>query len=324
VLIQIGKTFAALAACGILLWFAGPYEAAPLTPNLDTSHISGNVDAYFAAREAAYPGITPGTEKRVIWAGARGARTDWVVVYVHGFAATSEELRPVPDLVAQGLSANLVFTRLRGHGREPEAMAEARVQDWVNDVAEALSAARAVGSKIVVIATGTGGTLMAGAAQDPGMMQNVHGLAFVSPNFGINKAAAAVLTWPAARFWVPFFIGSDQEFAPRNSRHGTYWTTRYGSAALFRVAALVKAVAALDHRRATVPAMFIYSEQDQVVRADATLDVLLAWGGAKTMMTPALGEGDDALAHVIAGDILSPGQTEPVASKILNWAKGLD
>lgn len=38
----------------------------------DPGRIGDDLDAYFAAREAQYKDIKPGTEKRVIWAG--GAR----------------------------------------------------------------------------------------------------------------------------------------------------------------------------------------------------------------------------------------------------------
>lgn len=36
----------------------------------DPGRIGDDLDAYFAAREAQYKDIKPGTEKRVIWAGA--------------------------------------------------------------------------------------------------------------------------------------------------------------------------------------------------------------------------------------------------------------
>ena len=87
---------------------AGLFAFAPREP-LD-------LDSYLRDREAVVGGITPGTEKRILWAGAAGARTDWAVVYLHGFSATSEEIRPVPDRVAAGLGANLYFTRLAGYG----------------------------------------------------------------------------------------------------------------------------------------------------------------------------------------------------------------
>ncbi|MEP4197524.1 MAG: alpha/beta fold hydrolase [Aliishimia sp.] len=323
-LTPLAKTCAAIVAFIVLLWAVGPYEPAPLTPNLDTSRIGRNLDAYFSAREEVYSDITPGTEKRVIWADAKSTRTDWVVLYVHGFSATSEEIRPVPDKVADSLGANLIFTRLRGHGRGALAMTEARVQDWVNDLDEALAAARAIGDKVLVISTSTGGTLVAAAAQDHAAMRGVLGLVFVSPNFAVNNAAAPVLTWPAARYWLPLIAGKERSFEPLNDAQEKYWTTQYPSSAVFPMAALVKAVSALDHRRATVPAMFMFTDADQVVVADATRGVAAHWGGPVKIINPVLGANDDPSSHVIAGDIVSPEQTETAAFAILNWAKGLD
>jgi alpha-beta hydrolase superfamily lysophospholipase len=324
VLIRVFKGVLGVVAAIALLWVVGPYEPAPLTPNLDTSRIGSNLDAYFAVREGDVPGIRPGTEKRVVWAGAPGAKTDWSVVYVHGFSATSEEIRPVPDRVAKGLGANLIFTRLKGHGRDGPAMAEATVHGWINDLAEALSAARAVGNKVLVISTSTGGTLVAAAAQDAGMMERVLGAAFVSPNFAVNNPAAPLLTWPAAEYWLPLIAGSERSFTPANEGQARFWTTEYPSAAVFPMAALVKAVSQLDHSRATVPALFYFSDADRVVVPAETRRVIARWGGKTRVINPVLGPDDDPMAHVIAGDILSPGQTEAASFEILNWAKGLD
>ena len=36
-----------------------------------------------------------------------------------------------------------------------------------------------------------------------------------------------------------------------------------------------------------------------------------------------MGPDDDDGGHVIAGDIMSPAQTEPMAAKIVDWARGL-
>ena len=43
-------------------------------------------------------------------------------------------------------------------------MAEATASGWMQDMAEGLAAARAVGDKVMVISTSTGGTLAAAAA----------------------------------------------------------------------------------------------------------------------------------------------------------------
>ena len=126
----------------------------------------GDLDAHFARVEAAFDDITPGCEKRVQWHGEAGHVTDIALLYVHGFSATSEEVRPVPDNVAAVLGANIVYTRLEGHGRGGEALGKATVEGWRADFKEALAAARLVGRKILIMSTSTGGTLTAEAAVD--------------------------------------------------------------------------------------------------------------------------------------------------------------
>ncbi|MEO9819988.1 MAG: alpha/beta fold hydrolase [Paracoccaceae bacterium] len=306
-----------------LMWVFGPYEDATLTPSVDTSGISGNLDAYFAAREAEFDDIKPGVEKRVVWADQPNAETDWAVLYVHGFSASSEEIRPVPDQVADALGANLIYTRLRGHGRSDDALAEGSVRAWMTDVAEGLNAARVAGRRVLVISTSTGGTLVTAAAQDTAMMQDVAGVVFVAPNFGINTPAASLITWPAARWWLPKIAGERRSFEPRNEAHGIYWTTEYPSVALMPMAALIKEVVALDHSLTSVPALFWYSDQDRVVRSDFTAKVAAAWGGDTQVIIPELDPTDDPLAHVITGAIVSPSQTDATTKDILQWVRSL-
>ena len=88
------------------------------------------------------PGLGPGCEKHVVWAGEPGVRTPVSLLYIHGFSATGQELRPLPDLVAADLGANLHFTRLTGHGQDGAAMGRATLADWTRDMAEALEIAR--------------------------------------------------------------------------------------------------------------------------------------------------------------------------------------
>ncbi|MEP6064325.1 MAG: alpha/beta fold hydrolase, partial [Paracoccaceae bacterium] len=251
------------------------------------------------------------------------AETEWAVLYVHGFSASSEEIRPVPDQVAHALGANLIYTRLRGHGRSDDALAEGSVRAWMTDVAEGLNAARVAGRRVLVISTSTGGTLVTAAAQDTAMMQDVAGVVFVAPNFGINTPAASLITWPAARWWLPKIAGERRSFEPRNEAHGVYWTTEYPSVALMPMAALIKEVVALDHSQTSVPALFWYSDQDRVVRSDITAKVAAAWGGDTQIIIPELDPTDDPLAHVITGAIVSPSQTDATTKDILQWVRSL-
>ena len=70
--------------------------------------------------------VVPGAEKRITWfQGKENSRTEFAVIYLHGFSATRQELSPVPELLATKLQANLFETRLHGHGLEPQSRLQA-------------------------------------------------------------------------------------------------------------------------------------------------------------------------------------------------------
>ena len=316
----LGRVLALLVVVGVALWIFGPYEEVDLDASFDPTAFGEGVQVYFETAEAGVDGIYPGTEKRVIWAdGFKEKRSPVSVLYVHGFSATSQEIRPVPDRIATALGANLVYTRLQGHGLPGAELARASASTWVAETAEALAAARAVGERVVVISTSTGGTLVAAAALNPEMSDKVAAMIFVSPNFGVNNPAAFLMTWPAAKYWLPLLLGGEYHSSSDNPARKGYWTETYPWSALVPMGALVKAVVALDFSRATTPALFWFSEDDKVVRPDLTREVARQWGGEADIVTVRMGEGDDPHAHVIVGDIMSPGQTEAAVAGMLEW-----
>mgnify|MGYP000020169870 CR=1 FL=1 len=258
----------------------------------------------------------------MIWQeGFKEQRTPYSVLYVHGFSASSEEIRPVPDRLADALEANLGFVRLRGHGRSGEAMAEATVNDWMMDLAEGLAAARQVGDQVVVIASSTGATLATAAAMDPDLSKDIAAMIFVSPNYGLKTEIAPLLTWPAARYWLPPLAGRQLSFPARNEEHARFWTRSYPSVAVLPMAALVDRVVKMDVGQIEVPALFYLADADRIVRSDLTVQVAQNWGGAVDVYKITPGEDDDPNAHVSTGDILSPGQTDAAVRVFLGWLK---
>lgn len=325
----LGRMLLALAILVGSLWVFGPREEVSLDFSFDPTVFGDDLDAYFAQRESEHDDITPGTEKRVVWAAEPGARTALSLVYLHGYSATAQEMRPVPELLAARLGANLVYTRLTGHGRDGEAMTQGNAAAWSQDVAEAIHAARAVGEEVVVLSLSTGGTLAAAAALDTAVTEQVKGIAFISPNFGINNPLEPLLTWPAARYWMPFLVGETRSWEPANADQETFWTTSYPSVSVLPMAAMVKAVASADYIGVDVPALFYLSLDDLVVRPDASLRIAETWGQARgrdlaEVIHPALTPEDDAYAHNVIGEILSPNQTEPAMDVLLDWIARLE
>ena len=319
----LGRILVALLVVGGVLWATDPPDQVGGPIAFDPASLPADLPAWLATREAAVPDLRAGEEKRIVWAGQPGAKTPLAVVYLHGFSASSEEIRPVPDQVAQALGANLFFTRLAGHGRNGAAMAEPTAQDWIEDTAEALAIGQRLGDRVLVIATSTGGTLAAMAARDGRLNGGLAGVVLISPNFGLRPWAGRILDLPWAEVWGPVVAGAERSFAPQNATHAAHWTTTYPTAALFPMAALVRHARAQDYSTAKAPLLLIQSPDDQVVSPAAAQDVLAGWGGPVRREARQMGPGDDRYSHVIAGDTLSPGQTAGTVALILDWAAGL-
>ena len=154
---------AALLTATVWLW---PAEA-PLRLAAYDATLPDDLDAHLAAREAVFDDLTPGTQKRIVWAGTPGEKTPLALIYLHGFSSTSEEVRPVPDRVAAALGANLYFARLAGHGRTGTALAGATAEDWLTDLAEALAIGTRIGERVILLGTSTGATLATIGLGDP-------------------------------------------------------------------------------------------------------------------------------------------------------------
>lgn len=313
----------ALMILWTVLWAFAPRDPVVLIPDFDPASLGADLDQSLKTREARVPDLRPGAEKRVLWAGEPGARSAYSIVFIHGFSASSEELRPLPDQLASHFEANLYFARLSGHGRDGAAMGEPLVGDWINDLAEAMEIGRRIGKRVIVMGSSAGGALSVFAALDAQMSQDLAGLILISPAFELKAPGASVLTWPGARVFVPKLMGETRGFAPINEAHGQYWTSSYPSVAVLPLAALVREAGRADLSAAKVPALFVFSEDDAVVDATAIREAAENWGGAREVVPVSLGENDDPMSHILAGDILSPDQTEPLLRRMIDWLERL-
>lgn len=305
------------AALGAML-MAGPRLPAEGFPAFDKIRPGDDIDAYLAAGERRFSDIRPGAAKRVVWANpATKARTPLSIVYIHGFSASAEEVRPLPDRVAAALGANLYFTRLAGHGRTADAMGEATLEDWLGDFSEALSIGEALGEKVIVMGTSTGASLATLALADPAIGPRVAAAVFLSPNYGLSSFGAFLLTTPVAPQLSRLLIGPTRSFKPYNERHAAAWTTEYPTKALLPMAALVKLSVGSPVERIGTPALFLYSSLDQVVRPDRVRAIAGRWGGPHRLVD--VGKTGDPANHVIAGDIISPATTGPLAERVIAW-----
>ncbi len=280
------------------------------------------LDDWIAEREARFADIRPGNAKGIVWhAGAR-ARTPWSVVYLHGFSASRLETAPLAEQVAQRLGANLFHSRLTGHGRTaPVALGEASVQDWLADTLEALRIGQVLGDKVLVIGCSTGATLATWLALRP-EGQAIAAHVFLSPNFGPRDKRANIINAPWGRQIALALQGDTRSWEASGPREANAWTTRYPTRALFPMMALVDHIRRADMAAFQAPVLMLYSEQDQTVDPKQTRNVFarIASNNKKAIVidySESLGQ------HVLAGDILAPKATAPMADSIVSWVRGL-
>ena len=92
-------------------------------------------------------------------------------------------------------------------------------------------------------------------------------------------------------------------------------------AATLPMQALTELAYAAPVEKATIPALFIFSDSDKVVRPDRTREIAGRWGAPHELVP--VDDTGDADNHVIAGDALSPSTTAVLAERIVVWVKAL-
>jgi len=274
-----------------------------------------------AEYELAIPDVVDGAEKHIIFSSeSRPKRTQYVVLYVHGFSACRQEISPVPESIAKAIHANYYGTRLTGHGLNGDELAKAQPNDWIFDLAEAWSVATQLGDQVIVISTSTGGTLTTWLAQQADAKEKLAAMIMVSPNFQPAHWATPMFLWPWSKYWMPLISGETHGWEPSNDGGAKYWTYRYPVKAIHLMTALVKSVRKSEVESISAPTLFLYSDADKVVNARFTDAIFRRWGSAVKHRIAVPGKENDN-NHVVTGDIVRPEATNQFINDILNFLK---
>ena len=315
---KFAKYTAMLVVLVAIVFALGPRPDTSAQINFEPASIDKSLDLYLQENEGKIANLIDGAEKEIIWADPTAkSQTDISLVYIHGFSATKHETRPVTDQIAEALGANIYYARLTGHGRDGDAMAEASFQAWANDFAEAIAIGEKLGKKIIVLSASTGGTLTTWGLAQQELANKIAGVVLISPNFELHAISTWLANIPWAETILPAVAGKERSWEPHNEEHGKWWTTSYPSKAIFPMTAMLKALKSIDKANITTPAFFIYAPEDKVIIAEEAAKVASQWGGPTKVLK--IEETSDPHKHVIAGDILSPENTNRVAFEIIDW-----
>ena len=307
-----------LTALALVAWLLTPPR---LVNSAAVPALPEDLDAYLLEREQSiaeeFP-LVPGTEKRIRWQ-SEGERSDYALVYLHGFSGSRQGLLPATELIADALGANLFETRLRGHGRAENGLVGIRAEDWLEDAAEALAIGARLGDRIILMGTSTGATLAMAMLEHPAMA-DVEAIVMISPNFRPYDPKSSWVTAPGGPLLLRMLVGETHTWEPANAAQARYWTTTYPADSVVEGLRLVDLANSQLPRALGQSVLTLYSTRDEVVSPLAT-EAALELIDSPNKRTIDLGEVGDRKNHVLAGDILSPDSTDKVVRLVVDFIR---
>jgi pimeloyl-ACP methyl ester carboxylesterase len=260
-----------------LVYLLGPNPPSPVfDKTLPLVTASGaQLDSLVRSEESRHP-VKPENEARIIWNNdSLKSRTEYAVVYLHGFSASQEEGDPVHTDFARRYGCNLYLARLAEHGLDTvEAMLNLTADRYWESAKRALAIGKQIGQKVILMGTSTGGTQaiqLAAAFPD-----DVAALVLMSPNIEINDPNAFLLNDPwglqVARLVKK---GNYIQSSDQRDLYKKYWYSTYrleGAVALQEM--LEKSMTPENFRKINQPLLLLYyyrdeENQDKVVKVSA-------------------------------------------------------
>src|SRR5690348_93971 len=101
----------------IVLYFTGPHPSTPVfTKDLPVvPSTSWELERYVSIIESKHH-VRPGNQAQIVWADSTMKKTEYAIVYLHGFFASQMEGDPVHRDFAKEFGCNLYLARLADHG----------------------------------------------------------------------------------------------------------------------------------------------------------------------------------------------------------------
>lgn len=326
---RIKRFFLIVILLAIITYLLGPKPPKPEL-NKDLPSISAsiaNVESFVERKEAAFS-VKPDNESRIFWANdTLKERTDYCVLYLHGFSASWYEGHPAHERFASHFGYNLYVPRLHDHGLVTgDALMDMTPDKLYASAKEALMIARSLGRKVIIMSTSTGGTLGLKLAAD--FPEYVDGLILYSPNIKVYNKTMVLLSKPWGLQLGRKVMGGKYRISEDDpeSEDCKYWNCKYRVEALVYLQQLLDATMTKEtFGRVSVPVFLAYyykddENQDNTVSVDAMLDMFKELGTLPNQkVKKAFPEAGD---HVIACELTS-GSVEEVIAETIRFGEGI-
>ena len=307
-----------------LLYSVGPrvhYEA-PVLLNSDIEADISLLDQWVDKREAAVADIKPGNKARIVWADSSHRKTEYALVYLHGFSASHEEGAPLHTDFARRYGMNLYLSRLEDHGR-PDSNSFVRLtpENYLQSAEEAIDVAKKMGDKVIVMSCSTGSTLAVILASAG---EKIHSMIMYSPNIDIYDPKSEMLLYPWGKQLSKVVMGGEYNRIQYDTTAQKYWNSIYHTNALFTMKTMIHQYMNKEHfEKLSMPVFMGYyykdeEHQDKVVSVKRMLDFY------DQISTPADKKRKMAFpnsgSHVISSHVMSK-DIDGIRNETFKWAE---
>ena len=304
----------------IIIYLLGPHPSKPAYEKSLTALPAkpGALEQYIANKEGSHK-VKPGNNAEIIWYDSLHQKTEYAIVYLHGFSASREEGNPVHTDIAKKFGCNLYLSRLAEHGIDTtEPMMNLTAATLWESSKEAYNIGRQLGKKVILMGTSTGGSL---ALQLAATYPDVAALVLLSPNITINDPNAWLLNNPWGLQIARLVKGSNyNESANKTPVYKKYWDYKYRLEAAVQLEEYLEtAMTKETYTDIKQPVLTLYyykdeQHQDPVVKVSAIQEMM------KDLSTPANQKKEQAIPnaenHVMGSYILS--KDIPTVEKAIN------
>jgi len=310
------KVLTGIVATLVVVYLLGPHPSRPKyskeLPAIPSS--TPELTAYISANEAQHK-LKPDNEARIVWANdSTRQKTEYAIVYLHGFGASQEECDPIHRNIAKQFGYNLYLSRLSDHGIDTvDAMVNLTADRLWETAKQAYVIGKQIGNKVILMGTSTGASL---ALQLAAAYPDVAGVILLSPNIEINDDRAWILNNPWGLQVARIVKHSDYNFSERtDSLYRQYWYGQYRlEAAVALQEYLETAMRKETFARVHQPTLVLYYykdaiHQDSVVRVSAIKMMYdeLGTPSSRKEMIAVSGAGNHVLgSKLVSKDIATP------------------
>ena len=183
------------------------------------------LEAFIANKERKITNLKLDNEAKITWADSI-RKTEWSIVYLHGFSASRMEGDPFHRIFAKRYACNLYMARLAGHGiDDKESFVDLTPEAMVSSAKEAIAIGRLLGEKVLVVSCSTGSTLSAYlAAENPFL---IDAQMFFAPNFALEASGTGLMIGPWGYQLSEAFLGGKYRKLGLPANCHPYWTKEY-------------------------------------------------------------------------------------------------